>query len=280
MLSGLKHAAAELKVRAEMDGPENFDPKAEYEAFQRAVRRKPSGILVWAVDPDLITPAIDAAEAQGIPVITVNADAPNSKRLTFVGTDNYKAGNLAGRLLSEQLKGEGDVVVFQTSAPANAKLRLAGLRDAFLDHPRIKVTKVVDMKSEPTAVFDTAKQMLDSKVPVSAFVCTSATAGPEVGEVVNREHLAGKVAVIAMDADPRTLDLIKKGVVSAAVAQRPFTMAYVGVMILDDFHHHPPNPLNAGWAQNPLAPSPVFVDTGTFIIDKKNVGSVHPDAGS
>jgi ribose transport system substrate-binding protein len=279
MLSGLNRAASELKVRAEMDGPENYDPKAEYGAFQRAVRRKPSGILLWAVDPNLMTPGINAAIAQGIPVITVNADAPDSRRLLFVGTDNYKAGSLAGHLTIDLLKGRGNVVVFETSAPANAKLRLEGLRDTLSQHGGIKIMQVVDVKGDPTAVFDATKQLLGSKVPISAFVCISATAGPEVGEVVNREHMAGKIAVIAMDADPRTLDLMQKGVVSAAVVQRPFTMAYFGLKYLDELHHHPPNPLNREWARDPSSPVPVFVDTGTFVIDKQNMAAVHQQVG-
>ena len=279
MLSGLNRAASELRVRAEMDGPENYDPQAEYDAFQRAVRRKPAGILLWAVDPNLMTPGINAAIAQGIPVITINADAPDSRRLLFVGTDNYKAGSLAGQLTADLLKGKGNVVVFETSAPANAKLRLAGLQDMLSQHHGMKITQVVDVKGDPTTVFDAAKQLLGSKDPISAFVCISATAGPEVGEVVNREHMAGKIAVIAMDADPRTLDLIQKGVVSAAVVQRPFTMAYFGLKYLDELHHHPPNPLSGEWARDPSSPLPVFVDTGTFVVDKKNAAAAHLKTG-
>lgn len=279
MLAGLNRAASELKVRAEMDGPENYDPKAEYEAFQKAVQRKPSGILLWAVDPELMTPGIDAAVAQGIPVITVNADAPQSKRLLFVGTDNYKAGSLAGRLAIDLIKDRGNIVVFETSAPANAKLRLAGVRDAIADHDAIKISQVIDVKGDPTVVFDATKQVLDSKAPVSAFICISATAGPEVGEVVNREGMGGKVAIIAMDSDPRTVQLIQRGAVSAAVAQKPFTMAYSGVKLLDELHHHPPNPLSKDWAHDPFSPVPVFVDTGTFVINKQNAATITPQAG-
>jgi len=280
MLAGLNRAASELRVRAEMDGPENYDPQAEYDAFQKAVRRKPSGILLWAVDAKLMTPGIDAAVAQGVPVITINADAPDSKRLLFIGTDNYKAGSEAGRLAIDLLKERGNVVVFETTAPANANLRLAGLRDTLSKHPGIKITNVVDVKGDPTVAFDSAKRVLDSKDPVSAFICISATAGPEVGEVVNREHLAGKIAVIAMDADPRTLELIQKGAVSASVAQRPFTMGYSGLRYLDQLHHNPPNPLNADWARDPSSTVPAFIDTGTFVITKQNVSAVHQQAGT
>ncbi len=91
-LGGLNHAANEMKVKAEMDGPDTYDAKAEHEAFQAAVAQKPSGILISAADASVMTPDINAALGQGIPVITIDSDAPDSERLFFIGTDNYNAG--------------------------------------------------------------------------------------------------------------------------------------------------------------------------------------------
>ena len=270
-ISGLNRAASEMKVRAEIDGPEAYDPQAEYDAFRKAVQRKPSGILLWAVDANLMTPGINAAIAQGIPVITINADAPSSNRLFFIGTDNYNAGGLAGRLAIGLLNGKGNVAIFNTPAPGPAKDRLQGFQDAIAKQGGMKVAQVIDVKGEPAIAFDAAKHFIDAKTGISAFVCFSATAGPEVGEVVNRENLNGKLHVIAMDADPRTLELIRKRAISTTIAQRPFTMAYVGVKLLDDVHHHPPNPLNGNWAHNAWSPIPAFVDSGMFVIDQNNV---------
>ncbi|MBV9084859.1 MAG: substrate-binding domain-containing protein [Acidobacteriaceae bacterium] len=270
-VSGLNHAAAEMRVRAEVDGPEAYDPKAEYDAFQKAVQRKPSGILLWAVDADLMTPGINAAVSQGIPVVTVNADAPNSERLLFVGTDNYRGGELAGHLAAGLLKGKGSVAVFNTPAPVPARDRLQGFQDAIAKQAGMKIAEVIDVKGDPTVAFDAAKRFIDTKSGIAAFVCFSATAGPEVGEVVNRANMGGKLPVIAMDADPRTLDLIRKGAITTTIAQKPYTMAYVATKLLDDLHHHPPNPLNGNWAKNASSPVPAFVDSGTFVIDKNNV---------
>ena len=97
-----------------MVGPDSFDPKAEHDAFQRvlAEKIKPAGIMVSVADPAVMQPDIDAAIGQGIPVITVDSDAPASKRLTFIGTDNYKAGLMGAQLAVKQLQGKGNVVVF------------------------------------------------------------------------------------------------------------------------------------------------------------------------
>ncbi|MGH9583769.1 MAG: substrate-binding domain-containing protein, partial [Bryobacteraceae bacterium] len=105
--AGLNRAAREMGVKTEMDGPATYDPQAEHAALQRAIQEKPSGILVSAANAAVVTPDINAALAQGIPVITVDSDAPGSKRLFFVGTDNYKAGMLGGNLVAKLLNGRG-----------------------------------------------------------------------------------------------------------------------------------------------------------------------------
>lgn len=269
--AGLIHAANEMKVKSEMAGPDGYDVKAEHDAFQSAIAQKPSGILVSAADAGIMTPDINAALQRGIPVITIDSDAPDSKRLFFVGTDNYNAGTLGGKLLVKLLNGRGNVVVYTLPTQPNLQDRLHGYEDTFAEHPDIKVTQVVDMKGDPTVVFDTTRKLFDSKAKVDAFVCLEAISCPEVGEVINRENMGGKVPVVAMDTDQRTMDWIQKGIISATIAQKPFTMAYYGTKLLDDLHHHPPNPLTGNWAQNPTSPVPTFVDTGAFIVDKGGV---------
>ena len=81
-------------------------------------------------DPTLMKDDIDQAVAAGIPVITVDSDAPASKRLFFIGTDNYHAGQIGGQRLAKELNGKGNVVVFTIPEQANLKERLRGYRDA------------------------------------------------------------------------------------------------------------------------------------------------------
>jgi len=271
--AGLNRAALEMKVKAEMDGPDSYDPQAEHQDFLRAVQQKPSGILVSAADAALLTPDINSALAQGVPVITIDSDAPDSKRLFFVGTDNYKAGTLGGRLVAKLLNGRGNIAVFTLPNQPNLKDRLRGYQDALADHPDIKISEIVDMKGDPTVAFDAARRLLEGKPKIDAFVCLEAISCPEVGDVVNRENMGGKVTIVAMDTDQRTINWIQKGVISATIAQKPFTMAYYGAKLVDDLHHHPPTPLTANWAEDPSAPIPTFVDTGAFVVDKSNVQS-------
>jgi ribose transport system substrate-binding protein len=271
---GLSHAASEMKCKFNVLGPDGHDPQAEHDAFKHAVALKPSGILVSAADASILTPDINSALDQNIPVITIDSDAPESKRLFFVGTDNYSAGLIGGKMTAKLLNGKGNVVIFTIPAQSNLKDRLQGYQSAFADHTDVKVMQVIDMNGNSDMAFDNAKKLLDSKTKVDAFVCLEAIACPAVADVVNRANMAGKVIVVAMDTDPSTVDWINKGVISATIAQKPYTMAYYGTKLLDDMHHHPPSPLAGDWNKNIFSPIPTFVDTGAFVVDKTNVGSL------
>lgn len=271
---GLAHAASEMKVKSEVQGPDGHDPQAEHDAFKRAVAEKPSGIMISAADANILTPDINSALDQGIPVITIDADAENSKRLFFIGTDNYNAGMIGGKLAAKLLNGKGNVVIFTLPGQSNLKDRLQGYQAAFADHTDIKIIQTIDINGNSDVAFDNAKKMLDSKTKVDAFICLEAISCPAVADVVSRANMTGKITIIAMDTDPATIEGINKGVISATIAQKPWTMAYYGAKLLDDVHHHPPAPLASDWSKSVYSPVPTFVDTGAFVVDKSNVSSL------
>ncbi len=269
--SGFSNAASQLKVRTDFMGPQTFDPKAERDAFDQAVQKKATGILVDVTDAALLKDSIDKAIAAGIPVITLDSDAPASKRLFFIGTNNYQAGFTGGQRLAQELKGKGNVVVFTMPDQPNLKDRLRGYKDALAASPSVKITRVVDIQGDPRIAFDTTTAIVGKeRDKVDAFVCLEAQSGKEVAGVLNSYHVTGKV-VMAMDTDPETLDGIQKGLIAATIAQKPYTMAFVGMQMLDNLYHHKPASLDKDWSKDAYSPVPSFVDTGSELIDKSNV---------
>jgi ribose transport system substrate-binding protein len=269
--AGFTNAAAQMKVLSDFQGPQTYDNKAERDALDAAVQKKATGILLAVTDTTLLKDGIDKAIAAGIPVITIDSDAPASKRLFFIGTNNYQVGVTGGLRLAQELKDKGNVVVFTMPEQPNLQDRLRGYRDALERHPEIKISRVVDIQGDPRIAFDTTTQIIGKeKDKVDAFVCLEAQSGKEVANVLNSYHITGKV-VMAMDTDPETLDWIQKGGIAATIAQKPYTMAFVGLQMLDNLYHHKPPALDADWSKDSFAPIPSFVDTGSALIDKSNV---------
>ncbi|MFK4997425.1 substrate-binding domain-containing protein [Bacillus sp. N9] len=77
--------------------------------IEMAVAAKVDGILTQGLTNREFKPAIDRAVNQGIPVITFDTDLEDSKRLSYIGTDNYEAGYKVGEALIQDTKGQANV---------------------------------------------------------------------------------------------------------------------------------------------------------------------------
>lgn len=273
--AGFAEAAKEYGVSAEMLGPATFDPQAEVQEFRDAVKKKPSGILVSVANAQLMTPEIDAAIKAGIPVITIDSDSPDSKRLYFIGTNNLEAGRLGGQRVAAQLNNKGNVVFFTMPGQPNLDERLKGYEDAFSSFPEIKVADVFDMKGDSGTAMDKASEYLGrtGAAKIDAFICLEASAGKDVGLAFQRAHAAGRL-LIAMDVDEATLKMVKDGTIDSTLSQKPYTMAMLGLQALDHVHHYPPKSLTADFGLDPFSPVPAFVDTGVTLIDMDNVDTL------
>lgn len=267
--AGLAKAADQIKVKAETVGPDGYDPKAQHDEFVKVMAQKPSGILISASAP-MLNADIDDAISKGVPVITLDSDAPDSKRVTFIGTDNRNAGAMGGRVVAKQLKFRGAVTVFTMPNQHNMAERLHGYEEAFANYPQIKITQIIDTKGDPKFVNDRMLQMIGQNERAEAILCLASFICPEVADVLQKKNVTGKV-VMAMDTDDRTLIGIQKGVITATIAQKPYTMAFQGLKMLDDIHHHPLPSLDRKWAQDAFAPVPTFIDTGATLLDQDNV---------
>jgi ribose transport system substrate-binding protein len=136
----------------------------------------------------------------------------------------------------------------------------------------MNIVEVVDTKGDRNAAFDRTQQFMALTGPkkIDAFVSLESSSGKIVSDAVKRANGSDR-EVLAWDVNQDTLDGIKAGTIDATVAQKPFTMGYVGLKALDELFHNPPAQLNKDSGSDSFSHYPVFVDTGTSLVDKGNV---------
>ena len=268
--AGFRRATGEYKVTARVVGPGGFDAQAELAELQKAVAAKPAGILISVANASLLGPGIDAAVDAGVPVITIDSDAPESRRYYFIGTNNLAAGQMGGKRLVQRLHGKGNVVFFVNEGQPNAVERLKGFEDVFANQPEMHVAEVIDTKGNAAVAFDKTREKLSLKGAsrVDAFVCLNAPTGGRVADALRQANATDRV-VVAWDVNQGTLDAIKAGLIDSTVTQRPYVMGYIGLKYLDQVFH-----------QQAGAQFPAFVDTGTSLLDKSTVDSYLSSPGA
>jgi ribose transport system substrate-binding protein len=268
--AGFLDAAKALGVRAELIGPTTYDPGAEAGMFRDLVEMHPAGICLSAARPEIFRANIDKAIAEGIPVICVDADVPESKRVLYIGTDNVKAGRESLKRMAALVPGKGNIVVITIPGQRNLDDRLAGVADALKNYPAMKLTKIIDDKGDWRSAFDQISDLILKKEKIDGIICLEATGGPGAADALNRFDLAGKLPIVAFDKDPKTLELIERGAISSTIAQKPYVMSYYGLKFLDDLHHNAVKEFK-DWRTAPAPPLPGWVDTGTAVVDKNNL---------
>jgi ribose transport system substrate-binding protein len=266
--AGLRDAAKQMGVTAELVGPEKFDPQEQLKAFQNVVNSKPAGIMISVTKPELLQDAMDSAVAQGIPVITVDSDAPASRRLMFVGTDNFRAGMESGKRMGEILKGQGQIVVITIPGQLNLDERARGVNEALKKYPGIKIAQTIDDKGDPRVANDSLSDLLRAKAKFDGIICLEASGGSGAAEALHR--VDAKIPIVGFDKDPETLDWIDRDRITATVTQKPYVMAYYAIKFADDLHHNAVHEFK-DWRTAPAPAMPTWVDTGTIVVDKSNV---------
>jgi ribose transport system substrate-binding protein len=268
--AGLTDAAKATGVKAEMDGPATLAPKEELDSFQKAVALHPAGIMVSVTDLQSFKAPIDAAIQQGIPVLCLDSDAPDSKRVLFIGTDNFRAGQESAKRMADILKGQGQIVVITLPGQLNLDERVRGVNEALKKYPGIKIAQTVDDKGDSRNAYDGISALLAKNQKIDGILCLEASGGAGAADALHRVDLTGKTAIVAFDKDPETLDGIQKGWINATVVQKPYLMAFYGLKFLDDLHHNAVHEFK-DWRNAPTGPLPAWVDTGTAVIDKNNL---------
>ena len=157
---GLYFAGEALGVETSHVGPVEYDMTAMVNTMEQTMATDPHGINIVGFDPAL-EPSINAAVAQGIPVVTLDAEVYGSDRLTFLGTGNYNAGRVGAELLAEAIGGEGKVALITKIGQSNLEERIQGYKDEFEENwPDIEMVQVIDDQSDSAKAADGLKAVL------------------------------------------------------------------------------------------------------------------------
>src|SRR5208283_363358 len=175
--AGFMDAAHGLGVRADFRGPDYSSPQDELKIFEEAVAQHPSGILVAAGLPELFNRAINEAIHAGIPVITMDTDSPNSKRILYISTDNRQAGMESGRQITRLMNGKGNLVVITIPGQTNTEDRIRGMQEVLAKSPGIRITHTLDDMGDTRRASDLLTDLFKHKETVNGIVCLEASGG-------------------------------------------------------------------------------------------------------
>jgi ribose transport system substrate-binding protein len=238
---GCQKRAKELgNIECIYKGPVEHEPATQAQIIQDFVTQKVNGLAVSVADVAAMTKSIEAATAAGIPVITFDADAPGSKRIAYIGTNNKEFGVALGKQLLK-LRPDGGKYAMVSGGPGAKNLaeRVDGVREA------LKGSKWTEVGGSPTFCNDdpalAVQQMTDLRtatpdlaaiVPVGGWPMFAPEGFKAFATKYKKDIDTGKFTLVVADTLKMQLELLRDGYANALVGQRPFEMGEKSMDVL------------------------------------------------
>jgi ribose transport system substrate-binding protein len=198
------------------------------------VRRVSAMVLAPLDSQALVKPVHNALQAK-VPVVIMDSDLKSDRYVSFVATDNYKGGQLAGEEMGKLLDGKGNVILLRYAVgSASTEAREAG----FLDVLRTKYpnVKIISSDQHAGATRETAYRVSQNLLnrfgrEVNGVFCANEPSTIAMTKALRDIRLAGgKVKMIGFDAGSQSVLDMKNGDLQAMVVQNPVLMGYLGVI--------------------------------------------------
>ncbi|WP_268624211.1 substrate-binding domain-containing protein [Paenibacillus alvei] len=229
---GAKEAAAQRDMEIEYTGPIRINPSEQMRLLAKAIASKPDAIFTQGINEPRYNELVSRAMDQGIPVITVDSDAPDSRRFAYVGTDNRAAGVQMGELVVHGSAYKGKIgIILGSELADNQRKRLEGFR-SIID--KASGYEIVDVRSSNISRIEAAKQtklMLSEHPDIRTIIGFSAWDAAGIVEGLQAAN-KGKINVFGFDDVEATRRAIAHGDIVATLVQQPREIGAEAVSIL------------------------------------------------
>jgi ribose transport system substrate-binding protein len=238
MRRGAQEAADRLGVALQVQAAEReIDVEKQMQIVENLIE---TGISVLCITPsgsrEIVSALVKAKDA-GVPIVVVDtridgraAEAAGIEPRTFIGSDNYEGGKLAGEYAVKATRGNARVGILEgIPGHETGDSRLRGFRDAVANAPGITVLASQPANWERDQGFNVFQNMLQAHPNIDTVFAASDLMALGAIEAIAAAGKTGKIRVIGFDALDDAKKAIAAGTMEASVAQFPYDMGKVAV---------------------------------------------------
>jgi ribose transport system substrate-binding protein len=269
MQLGVEKAAKDLGVEVVTQIPPTWGVEAQAPILDAMVARGDLNyIIIAAVDSNQMVAPLQAAFDAGIKIVGVDtfigngdyANGPVTFPMTYIGSDNMEGGRISGRALGKAIGGKGTVYINSVSPNiSSVEQRVNGFKEVMAkEFPNIKVVGPDYNEDDLNKASQQTAAVIEQNPDLAGVFGSNVFSAQGAGAAVVNAGLGGHVQVVAYDATKDAIELMGKGEVTMALAQKPFDMGYMAVEFAVADH--------AG-----VTSLPKRVETGFSIIDNDNL---------
>ena len=233
--NGLCDRAADLGLDVKTYIPNlNYNVELITELILQQVATQVDAIVVQGIDDPGYIAALQSAQEAGIQIALVDTNLQNFQADLYIGTDNYKAGQVMGEKLIELTGGNSQSVVI-SGAPnyPNLEQRIQGIQNVIQSYPNIQLERVEYCQYEPIEIMECYHRIARESPQIDTLICVEGTGGQTLGQTDRRmfRHIIG------FDDTVDTLSGIRNGIIDGVIVQQNYEMGSICAEQLSKWWH-------------------------------------------
>ncbi|MFN0102729.1 MAG: substrate-binding domain-containing protein [Bryobacteraceae bacterium] len=235
--AGALAAGEEYGVDIEWNGPaaETEYPR-QIQIVDSFISRRVDGIALAATERKALVGAVDRAAQAGIPLTVFDSGLDSENYMSFLATNNYEGGQMAGRALARHLNGNGKIgVIMHAPGSGSTMDRERGFEDVIkAEFPGIRIVASQFGQSDRSKAMAATENILTAHPDLDGLFASSEPSSVGASLALKSRSLGGKVPLVAFDSSDGMVEDLKGGVIAAMVVQDPFRMGHDAVKTLVD----------------------------------------------
>ena len=241
------------------------DREAQISVVENIITRGVDGIVLAPLDDAALRRPVDEAMRSGIPVVIFDSGLKGDNYVSYVATDNFKAGQLAGQHMAKLLDSKGNVAVLRYAEGSDSTTkREDGFLDAIAAFEGIEIVTSNQYAGVTTeSALQAAENLLsrfgaaEGSLRIDGIFCATEPTALGILRALQNAGYAGKVKFVGFDSSEKMIAALRDGELSGFVVQNPMRIGYLGVKTL------------VGHIKGEKTPR--RIDTGSMLVTMENI---------
>ena len=231
VFAGAEAAATEYNLSLNILGPETEeDYESQNQMVADAVEAGAEALVFSAIDYENNAQAIDEAARAGVKIVAIDSNVDSDAVSTYIGTDNYAAGQMAAQAALDRVSGQLNVgIINYDISSANGQERERGAVDTFTQSGRAEVTAVINTLAQASYAQEDTEALLREHPEINVLLAFNEPTSVGAAQAVEEMGLSESVFLVGFDSNVLTIDGLQEGSVDALIVQNPYAMGYLGV---------------------------------------------------
>lgn len=226
---GARAKGEELGVTVNvMAPPQESDVASQISQIEDALAQGIDGIAIAPTDPDALTPVLEGAIADGVPVVYIDTRG-NMEDVTFIGTNNEEGAKLAADYICENVEPGSNVAILQgLITQSTGQARATGSK-AGMEACGLNVVAEQPANWDRAEAVTVMENILTGNPDIRAVFASNDNMALGAVEAIKNAGLGDQIMVVGFDANPDAAAAVLAGDMAATVAQNPTNMGALGV---------------------------------------------------